>query len=296
MKIVVLAGGQSAERDVSLQSGTCLRDALQQRGHDVTLIDPRETDVGGLNAAAWEIALPLVHGTGGEDGELQRQLAAIGMPWVGSSAESSELTFDKIRTNELLKQHGLPVPESVVVSRRQSIADITRLTRPLGPKLVAKPPRQGSSIGVSIVSKPASLADALQLAFQYDDECLVERFISGRELTVAVVDGTALPAIEIVPVNWYDYQSKYSDERTRYLFVTDEAAVAAIQLAVRACQLCGVTGIARVDLRVDEEQQPWILEVNTIPGMTTHSLVPMAAEKAGLSVAELWEQAIQRVL
>ncbi len=295
MRILVLAGGSSAEREVSLDSGACVTAALRERGHAVQQLDPREVEVTQLSAD-WDIVFPLVHGTGGEDGTLLRDLVAAGLAYVGSSPEASALTFDKIRTNALLKEHGLDVPDSIVVRQEQEFEDILRQVSSLGRDIVTKPPRQGSSVGVTIL-KDASrqqLRAAMDLAFKYDPECLVERFIPGREMTVAVVDGRPLPAIEIVPATaFYNYDSKYTDDRTEYHFLDDTTSKMLGQLAVRACKICDVTGIARVDLRTDLNDKPWLLEVNTIPGMTSHSLVPKAAARAGLSLGQLCEHVIR---
>ena len=291
--ILVLAGGTSAERDVSLESGRCVADALREVGHDVDLIDPCNTAVGSLQSGRWDIAVPMVHGTGGEDGVLQRQLLKAGIPYVGSSPEASELTFDKIRTNRLLRKSDIVVPDGIIVDSRQSLQKNCEAVAAFAGQVVTKPPRQGSSIGISIVHRPEQVEAALMLAFQFDAECLVERFIPGRELTVAVVDGVALPAIEICPaVQWYDYDSKYTDDRTEYRVSPEDLPAALSQIAVTACNICGVTGIARVDFRVDESGQPWLLEVNTVPGMTSHSLVPKAAAAMGLSLRELCQRAI----
>ena len=293
MKILVLAGGTSAEREVSLDSGACVTAALRQRGHNVEQLDPRDVDIAALSGD-WDVVFPLVHGTGGEDGVLQSDLIKSGLPYVGSSPEASALTFDKIRTNHLLKQHGLAVPDSVVVRSAQSLDEIRELIRPLGEHFVTKPPRQGSSVGITIVDSIEQLQTAVSLAFQYDSECLVERFIPGREITVALIDGRPLPAITIVPaIAWYDYESKYADDRTQYVFEDEATSHSLGKLAMHACAVCGVTGIARVDLRVDENDTPWLLEVNTIPGMTSHSLVPKAAAKIGLSLGELCEAVIR---
>lgn len=296
MRILVLAGGLSAEREVSLQSGACVTNALNAAGHAVRQLDPRDVDVASLNTAEFDVAIPLIHGAGGEDGKVQQDLQQANIPWVGSSEAASQLTFDKIRTNSLLSQHGIDVPPSVVVTTQQSSETIAELVHQLGNSVVTKPPRQGSSIGVSIIRRQDDLSAGLELAFQYDSECLVEKFIEGREVTAAIVDGSALPTLEIIPSGWYDYDSKYEDDATRYVFEDAETSARHGELAAKSCAICGVTGIARVDMRVDHDGRPWVLEINTIPGMTSHSLVPMAAEKAGMTLAQLFESAIATAL
>ncbi|MEZ6132318.1 MAG: D-alanine--D-alanine ligase [Planctomycetaceae bacterium] len=303
MKILVLAGGDSAERDVSLDSGQCVADALQALGHDVDLRDPATVPVSTWHDRPWDIVFPVVHGTGGEDGRLQSELLAAGLPYVGSSVAASELTFDKIRTNTLLRNHGVAVPENRIIKQTSltaevlnDLGDFASFESDSG-GVVTKPPRQGSSIGVSIVLQESQLTAALDLAFQYDDVCLVERFIAGREWTVPVIDGTAFPAIEIrTAVDWYDYDAKYQDERTQYVVSPTDEPLSLRSTAVRACEICGVAGIARVDFRVDAAGEPWLLEVNTVPGMTSHSLVPKSAAAAGFSLGQLCEATIRHRL
>ncbi|MEO1980998.1 MAG: D-alanine--D-alanine ligase [Fuerstiella sp.] len=292
--ILVLAGGTSSERDVSLESGRCVADAMREAEHHVDVVDPRDTAVESLPQGRWDIAVPMVHGTGGEDGVLQRQLLSAGIPYVGSSPEASELTFDKIRTNSLLRESDIVIPDGIIVESRHSLQENCQAVAAFAGQVVTKPPRQGSSIGISIVHQTEQIEAALMLAFQFDAECLVERFIPGREVTVSVVDGTALPSIEICPaVQWYDYQSKYVDDRTEYRISPAGLPKTLSQIAVTACNICGVAGIARVDFRVDEQGQPWLLEVNTVPGMTSHSLVPKAAAAVGLSLGELCQRSIK---
>ena len=285
VKILVLAGGSSAEREVSLESGRCVLESLRTRGHDVELLDPWQTPIATLDSSRWDIAIPMVHGTGGEDGVLQAALVAVGIPYVGSSPAASELTFDKVRTNELLRQHGIDVPESLVLAKSQSIAERRTALATFNidmPGVVTKPSRQGSSIGVSIVRQPTQIMDAVELAFKYDDLCLVERLIEGREVTVSVVDGTAFPAIEIRPATaWYDYDAKYADDRTEYVVAPDGLPDSLDTTSIEACRQCGVTGIARVDFRIDNDGRAWLLEINTIPGMTPHSLVPKSRRSYG---------------
>lgn len=297
MKILVLAGGSSSEREVSLESGRCVTDALLGNGHDVQTVDPAAVAVESVAASEWDIAIPMVHGTGGEDGVLQRQLDKIGLPYVGSSAAASELTFDKIRTNSLLSQHGIRVAASRVVYAHEWPDEHVYVLLELGLPVVTKPPRQGSSVGVSIVQNQNQIDSALQTAFRYDDECLVEAFIAGREVTVPVIDRRAFPTIEIRPaVEWYDYAAKYQDDRTEYYVGPDDISADVAKIAVKACEVCGVNGIARVDFRIDADGQAFLLEVNTVPGMTSHSLVPKSAAAVGLSLAQTCELAIRNRL
>ena len=301
MRIAVVAGGDSAERAVSLESGAAVAAALRAQGHQVSQLDPSTTPLADLPPNT-EIVVPMLHGTGGEDGVLQNQLDEAGIRYTGSNAAASALTFNKSLTNELLRAHRMPVASSMVVVtvNDEKAAEFLGAAR----VVVTKPVCQGSSIGVSIVHQGSELPDAIGLALQFDDQCLVETYIPGREMTVAMLNGTPLPAIEIRPAEtpddeiagWYNYESKYHDDRTEYIFDESELGTVLGQLATDACSACGVTGLARVDFRVDPQGTPWILEVNTIPGMTSHSLVPMAAKRVGLSLAELVEATISSAL
>lgn len=300
VRVLVLAGGDSAERDVSLESGACVAAALRDRGHDVRVLDPTAEAIPLSAAADSDVAFPVVHGAGGEDGILQAALQNIGLTYVGSSPAASALTFDKIRANEFLARCGVRVPGSVVVCRSQSTSEQFALIDTLGAfetgadGVVTKPPRQGSSIGVSIVRRRADLPIALERAFEHDERCLVERYIVGREITVPVVDGVAFPAVEIqTGGEWYDYDAKYVDDRTQYIVNPADGSATAQQTAVQSCRLCGVEGIARVDFRVDPNGEAWLLEINTVPGMTSHSLVPKSAAAMGQSLGELCENAIR---
>lgn len=296
MRIVVLSGGDSAEREISLESGASVVAALRSRGHTVTCFDPSVIPVERLSADTFDIAIPMVHGAGGEDGTLQRKLLTAGISWVGSSPEASELTFNKHRTNTFLRERRFDVPDGVLVSNADSLNALAHQTQDLGPAVVTKPLCQGSSIGVSIVRHRKDLGSAVQKTFEFGGHCLIERFIEGREVTVAVVDGQPLPSIEIKPREWYDFDSKYRDEETGYVFESEHDSENHGDLAVRVCEACGVTGIARVDMRIDADGRAWVLEINTIPGMTTHSLVPKAAMKHGYSLGELLESSIETAM
>lgn len=297
LRIAVLYGGSSTERQVSLESGTYVAQGLQQCGHHVTLIDPSEEDVAKLKSDRWDVFFPVVHGTGGEDGVLQRQLLRTGIPYVGSSPESSILTFDKLATRNHLAASGISMPHAVAVREDTSISAI------LAPEgipefpIVTKPTRQGSSVGVSITHNRAELQDGIRRALCFGDTCLAEQYIAGREISVPIVDGTAYPAVEITPASaWYDYHAKYQDQNTCYTVNPDGLPHDLSQAAVEACQRCGVRGIARVDFRLDESGHAWLLEINSVPGMSSHSLVPMSAATRGLSTGQLCEQTIQHLL
>jgi D-alanine-D-alanine ligase len=270
--------------------------ALEARGHDVVLMDPAASSWNDLPPRT-DIILPMLHGTGAEDGTLQRQLDALGVPWVGSSAAASELTFDKVATRAALCAAGLPVPPGLGISASEDVAAVLTSAERLGWPVVVKPSRQGSSVGVSIVRSARELPAAWSEARKWDSEVVLEQYIAGREVTVPFVDGLALPVIEILPARaWYDYDAKYNDDATSYRVSPSGLPEGITGLVRRAIEVCGVSAISRTDLRVDRQGRCWILEINTIPGMTSHSLVPLAARAAGWSLGELCEQVLWRRL
>ena len=296
LRIVVLAGGVSAEREVSLESGACVAAALKQRGHRVLQFDttilalheiPRSTDV----------ILPMLHGTGGEDGTLQRGLERLGIPWLGSSAEASALTFDKVATRDVLANAGLPVAPGIALPRNASGESIKNASRQIGYPQVVKPACQGSSVGISIVDSEREIEAAAAEAARWGEVFLIEKFIAGREVTVPVINGEAYPVVEILPATrWYDYSAKYTDEKTRYEVAPKNLPANLNQIVLSACKACGVTGISRTDLRVDSAGKAWILEINSIPGMTSHSLVPMSVRARGISIGKLCEQLLLQAI
>lgn len=290
MKITVLAGGASAERDVSLVSGANVAQALRERGHDVLLADPGSGSVCDLNLDC-DAIIPMLHGTGAEDGVLQEDLCRTGIPWLGSSADASRLTFNKIATREHLAAHGLPIPEGIVIEPADATLLIHRFTAIHGFPIVLKPACQGSSVGVSIVRSPADLEPAINEVFRWGSRGLVERFIEGREVTVPVIDGRVFPAIEIIPArSWYDYTAKYTDDATQYVIRPPNLPSTLDEVVLKASKVCGVTSISRTDLRITTAGDVFILEINTIPGMTSHSLVPMSINAAGFTTGFLLEE------
>ena len=289
-RILILAGGASAERQVSLDSGMTVAEALTRRGHQVQLLDPALAPLPATDSDI-DVLLPMLHGTGGEDGCLQRELERIGIPWLGSSAESSALTFNKSTTRRVLATAGIPIAPGGSLFAGCSPCDVDQLVETLGYPLVIKPAEQGSSIGVSIVESVRQLQPALDAAFHWGDEVLLEKWIGGREITVPVIDGQLYPAIEILPERpWFDYQAKYCDEQTRYLANPAGIPAELCKAVVRACAVCGVSAITRTDVRLASDGSFCILEINTIPGMTSHSLVPMSIAAAGRDSAEVLEE------
>lgn len=297
MKILVLAGGTSFEREVSLESGHAVATALDAAGHAVSMLDPAESDEAAWTTADSEIVVPMVHGTDGEDGVLQSRLLAAGLRYVGSSPEASRITFDKPATVEALHNAGLPVAPSVVFTADGPLPGHQPRLDALHLPIVVKPAQQGSSVGVSIVRSADQMLPAIQKALAFGDRCLVEDFIDGREVTVPVIDGDAWPAVEIRPAAaWYDFNAKYNDTQTEYRVAVDDLPNDLPQLSVAACELFGVQGIARVDFRVGHDGRARILEINTVPGMTNNSLVPKSGAHLGHSLAEICELAIRNEL
>jgi D-alanine-D-alanine ligase len=299
-RIVVLAGGDSAEREISLQSGRCVADALRSAGRQVAEIDPAVHDLERWSWQPGDVALVALHGQFGEDGQVQELLDSLGVPYTGSGPEASRLAFSKSAAKVCFLKHGVPTPEAVVIHRDHSSTRLRHVAEQLGFPLVVKPDQQGSSLGVSLVRSPNELDAAVAACFQYGSCGLLERAIAGTEWTVALLDDEPLPPIQVVTSQTlFDFHAKYVDESTTYAFDSDlpSAVVTSIvDAGRRACAAVGTAGIARVDLRLDELRRPWVLEVNTVPGMTDHSLVPKAAARAGLSLAELCAQAVERAV
>jgi len=299
-RIAVLAGGDSAERPVSLESGTQVAVALESRGHQVRLIDPQHTELSSIDWHEFDVAFLALHGTFGEDGGIQALLETWGVPYTGSGVATSRLAFSKSAAKEKFLQASIPTPAYVLIHESDRASAIELQVRKLGYPVVVKPDAQGSSIGVSIVHSPEQLPQALACCFHYGRFGILERAVVGTEWTVCLLDEETLPVIEIESQRaFFDYQAKYVDQRTQHRFefdlprgVVDEIA----QTGARAAECVGTRGIARVDVRLDKFFQPWVLEVNTIPGLTPHSLVPLAAARVGMSFGELCERTIQSCL
>jgi len=300
-RIGVLMGGRSAEREISLKTGRAVHGALLRRGHDVVVIDV-DADVGArLRAEKVDLAFIALHGPGGEDGTIQGLLEVMGIPYTGSGVLASALAMHKEITKSLLAHHGIPVPRGMVV--RAAIAGartIRKLPAGLRWPVVVKPATQGSTIGVTIVRRASEWTEALARAHEHDPEAVVEAYVPGHEVTVGVLSGMALPAVEIVaPGGFYDFAAKYEKGRTQYLCpapVSREVARRVRDLALQAYAALGCEGAARVDFRVTPRGRPYVLEVNTVPGMTETSLLPMAAAKAGIDYDTLAERILESAL
>ena len=298
-KVGVLYGGRSAEREVSLMSGQAVYDALIAEGVNARLFDLDQHSLGDLAAQQFDRVFVALHGRYGEDGTLQGALELLGVPYTGSGHMASALAMDKIMTKRLWQQAGLPTPEYRVITHAD---DLQALPQALGLPLILKAPNEGSTIGLCKVQAPEELADSYAAVKPFDETILAEKFIAGRELTVALLgkgaDARALPIVEIIaPGGNYDYQSKYYSDETQYLCPAPlpEALTAQIsEIAVRAYRSLNCEGWARADLILDADMKPWLLEMNTSPGMTGHSLVPMAAKAAGIDFGQLCLQILRQ--
>lgn len=292
-KVGVLFGGRSAEREISLISGNGVLQALKSRGIDAHPFDPGTHSLADLAAQGFDRVFIALHGRYGEDGSLQGALEQLGIPYTGSGVMASSVGMDKITTKKLWLMEGVPTPKYATVD---ADTDLDALVAELGLPLIVKPPLEGSSIGITKVTDRDQLADAIALVASMDDAVLIEQFVTGREFTVAVLGhgaaARALPIVEIVaPEGKYDYQNKYFTDDTQYHCpapLPDELTQEIQRHAVNAYRALGCEGWGRVDVLVREsDMRPFLLEVNTSPGMTTHSLVPMAARAVGIGYEDL---------
>lgn len=288
-RVAMLMGGTSSEREVSLNSGRNCLEALQRRGVDAYAVDGIPALLGDVMAKRCDRVFNILHGHhgGGEDGVLQGLLEAFGMPYTGSDVLGSALSMDKIRTKQVWLSLGLPTPRYARLSRTD---DVEAAARALGLPVIVKPACEGSSVGVSRVFSEADLPHAVALAARYEGELLMEQMIQGEEFTVGILDQQALPTIRIVPAGeYYDYHAKYVAEDTQYICPgLSGAAEAEMQaLSLEAFRTAGCSGWGRVDVMRDRSGANFLLEVNTAPGMTSHSLVPKAAHVAGIEFDEL---------
>ncbi|AQZ34882.1 D-alanine--D-alanine ligase [Pseudomonas sp. LPH1] len=287
-RVAVLFGGKSAEREVSLKSGNAVLSALQAGGVDAFGIDVGDDFLQRLNSEKIDRAFIVLHGRGGEDGSMQGLLECAGIPYTGSGILASALAMDKLRTKQVWHSLGLPTPRHAVLT---SQADCEAAAAELGFPLIVKPAHEGSSIGMAKVDSVETLTAAWQDAARYDSQVLVEQWIAGPEYTIAVLRGEVLPPIGLgTPHTFYDYDAKYLADDTQYRIpcgLSAEKEAELKELTARACEAVGTQGWARADVMQDASGQFWLLEVNTVPGMTDHSLVPMAARAAGLDFQQL---------
>jgi D-alanine-D-alanine ligase len=305
-RIGVLMGGQSAEREVSLRTGAAVYQSLVRRGYHAVAIDVGPRLSQDLHDQKIDLVFLALHGPGGEDGAIQGFLETVGIPYTGSGIQTSAICMHKVTTKTLLTSAGIPVPAGTVVKRGEKISLTTMMrAAKLRWPIVVKPASQGSTIGVTIVRKPAQWRDALALAHGYDAEAMVEAYIPGHEVTVSIIgrptsSPLVLPAVEIVaPGGFYDFAAKYEKKTTQYLCPAPLAAAVTRQirtLALRTYEVLGCEGAARVDFRITPHGRPVVLEINTAPGMTETSLLPMAAAQAGIAYDELTERILASAL
>ncbi|MBF8678358.1 D-alanine--D-alanine ligase [Pseudomonas fulva] len=287
-RVAVLYGGKSAEREVSLKSGAAVIGALTEAGVDVVAIDVGDDLLARLQSEKIDRAFIILHGRGGEDGSMQGLLECLGIPYTGSGILASALAMDKLRTKQVWQSLGIPTPRHAVLA---SESDCLRASTELGFPLIVKPAHEGSSIGMAKVNSEKELVAAWQEAAKYDSQVLVEQWIHGPEFTIAVLRGQVLPPIALgTPHVFYDYDAKYIANDTQYRIpcgLDSAKEQELIDLTARACDAIGIEGWGRLDVMQDEQGRFWLLEVNTAPGMTDHSLVPMAARAAGLDFQQL---------
>jgi D-alanine-D-alanine ligase len=301
VKVAVLKGGRSLERGVSLRSGARVEDALGRLGHEVVALDVGGDLVKRLSAERPDVAFVAMHGVGGEDGTAQELLEILGIPFTGPGAAACARCMDKSQSKHAIREAGLPTPDwfafSQTAFRELGAADaLPRLEQGLGFPLVVKPSRGGSSLGVKFAASAGEVPQALVSAFSYDDRVLLERFVVGRELAVSVLGDEALPVVEAIPAQGdaYDFEARYEIGRTRFVCPAELGAdeqAAVTEAALATYRALGCSGFARVDLILSPDG-PRILEANAIPGLTDTSLLPQAAEAAGMS----FEQLVERIL
>jgi D-alanine-D-alanine ligase len=292
-KVAVLYGGLSSEREVSLNTGKAIAQALQGRGHDVVLLDVGRDVAARLRELRADVAFNALHGRFGEDGCIQGLLEAMGIPYTGSGVLASAVGMDKVVSKTLFRALGLPVAEYRVFPRPRAAA-ISVSDLPFGLPCVVKPSGEGSSVGVSLVKEAAALGRACAEAAALKGDVIVERYVKGKEIQVAVLDGKGLGAIEVVPAReFYDYAAKYTAGTTQYFYparIPGDRTRAVMEAAEAAHRGLGCDGVTRTDFILAEEGTPFILEVNTLPGMTATSLVPKIAKGNGISFEDLCER------
>jgi len=299
LKVAVLTGGIGEERDISIQSGNCVARALKEGGLNVITADIRPDDLSILDETSIDVFFIALHGKFGEDGQLQRILEDKLLVYTGSGPKASELAFDKMASKKAFSEAGINTPAAIEFGPDTDIEKFEKQLQQFSDKYVVKPVRQGSSVGVSIaLDLPEAIAAARKCRNEFGD-CMIEEFIPGRDVTVGILCGQAMPVIEIRPKeNFYNYRAKYIDEQTAYLFDTLETELACnVQADALSCfNALKLRHFARVDFILGDNKKAYVLEANTIPGMTAHSLLPKAAAKAGLSMRDLCVRIIEAAL
>lgn len=297
-KIAVLMGGTSAEREVSLNSGNAVLNALRTQGYDAHPVDPKEVPVLELKHQGFERAFNILHGRGGEDGIIQGALEQIGLPYTGCDVMTSALTMDKMRTKMLWKGFGLPIAEMEIVTK-ENVTELnpSKIVEHLGLPLMVKPSREGSSVGLTKVNAVEELTAAVETALECDDTVLIEEWLSGVEMTVPVLDNQVLPAVQIIPDGeFYDYHAKYISDNTQYICPAplSKAREEELHRLVKAAyDAVGCRGWSRIDVMTDSKGEFRLVEVNTTPGMTSHSLFPKSAATVGYTFEQLVEKILE---
>ena len=291
-KVAVLFGGNSAEREVSLDSGNAVLNALLRQGIDAHAIDPKHDDISQIKKLGFDRAFIVLHGRGGEDGTIQGFLQTLDIPFTGSDVSSSAIGMDKAKTKQIWQSCQLPTADyQIIVKENFEPSTATDILSSLSGTVMVKPVHEGSSIGMAKVENAEQLISALEEAFKFDSKVLLESWITGDEFTVSMLNGEALPAISMKTTNvFYDYQAKYQSTDTQYLCpcgLSDNELTELNQLSVEAFKAIGCSGWGRVDFMRDSNKNWFLLEVNTVPGMTEKSLVPKAAKQAGISFDQL---------
>lgn len=299
MRIALLAGGDSPEREVSLMSGKAVEAVLLRLGHTVTVIDPGPDLPTALLKAAPEFVWIALHGDKGENGVLQGLLDWMGFPYNGSGVLTSAMAMDKVISKRLFLADGIPTPGYRVATAAPNLELSTQWAEELGLPLVVKPADGGSTVGVTIAQNVDQLSGAIALSLKYCQQVLIEQYIPGQEITVTMLNDQLLPAIEIVPQGsaFYDYEAKYAPGGSRHLIPPNiEASILknAVDMAYRACRSLQCTGLVRADVLIDSSGKSWVLEVNTLPGMTATSLAPEAAQAIGISFEQLITQLLEK--
>ena len=297
-KIAVLMGGTSAEREVSLNSGNAVLNALRTQGYDAHPVDPKEVPVLELKQQGFERAFNILHGRGGEDGIIQGALEQIGLPYTGCDVMTSALTMDKMRTKMLWKGFGLPIAEMEIVTK-ENVTELnpSKIVERLGLPLMVKPSREGSSVGLTKVNAVEELTAAVETALECDDTVLIEEWLSGVEMTVPMLDNQVLPAVQIIPDGeFYDYHAKYISDNTQYICPAplSKAREEELHRLVKAAyDAVGCRGWSRIDVMTDSKGEFRLVEVNTTPGMTNHSLFPKSAATVGYTFEKLVEKILE---
>ena len=297
IKVAVLTGGIGSERDISLQSGKCVAEALKEAGFKVVKADIRPDNLEILDDKSIDVFFPALHGIFGEDGQLQQILEDRSLLYAGSGPAASKLAFDKMASKMIFEDAGISTPSAIEFDSETNIELLEEQLLNLANKYVVKPIRQGSSVGVSIVSKPQEAINVARQTYNEFGDCMIEEFVPGMEVTVGILNDRALPIIEVrVKSGFYDYHAKYVDEQTEYLFdtVTDPGIAANLSRAAIDCfNALGCRHFARVDFLLGIDRIAYVLETNTIPGFTSHSLLPKAAAKTGLSMSDLCSNIVE---